>query len=83
MKRARTNEQIVEEFFMRRRVDEPLDEEWKQVVESLRDKLIAELKTGRAGPAAQLSAAKLLELLTSRREGALHIGCFRPKNMLP
>jgi hypothetical protein len=31
--------------------------------------LIAELKTGRAGPAAQLSAAKLLELLTSTARG--------------
>ena len=54
---------------MRRRVDEPLDEFWKHVVKSLRDKLIAELKTGLAGPADQLSAAKLLDLLTSRERG--------------
>ncbi len=54
---------------MRRRVDEPLDEDWKQVVVSFRDELTTELKTGRADPGAQLSAAKLLELLTLRARG--------------
>ena len=53
MKRAKTNEEIVEEFIMLRRIDEPLDDFWKQVVKSRCENLIAELKTGRADAFAQ------------------------------
>ncbi|WP_147262949.1 hypothetical protein [Roseiarcus fermentans] len=76
MKRAKSNRQIVEEFFMRRRVDDPLSDDWKEVVDGSLDQLIRTLKYGMASAQAQSDAARLLEELTLRSRG-------RTKKLLP
>jgi hypothetical protein len=71
MSRARTNRQIIEEFFMRRRVDAdaPLDAELKGYVDALLKKMIGELASGAATISAQKEAARLLSLLLTREPG--------------
>jgi hypothetical protein len=69
MKRAKSNEQIVEEFFNRRPFWTPPDADLKQRIHKLLDELVQALVDGNASVAEQRDAGNLLCSLTTRHRG--------------
>ena len=69
MKRAKSNEEIVEEFFNRRPFSTPPDDGLKLYIRRLLDALVQALIVGNASAPQQKKAGKLLRALASKRRG--------------
>jgi hypothetical protein len=69
MKRARSNQEIVEEFFNNRPFSTPPDADLKRRIRNMLAELVRTLKLGKASAGQQSDAGRLIEALTNRHRG--------------